>query len=127
MERHQFLFYLSLSGALGVLVRYFMSLKLDNLFSHIWFGTAIVNSLGSFLAGVIFALATQKQAISQDFASILLIGFCGGFTTYSAYSFQNFQLIQQGLFGQALLNIGVIPLAGVLYTFIGYYSVRWFV
>nr|BFD69147.1 fluoride efflux transporter CrcB [Bdellovibrio sp. HAGR004] len=121
-----FLFYLSVAGVAGVISRYFLTASLDKLFLANWLGTAIINMVGSLLAGALFALAEQKNMISQENLAILLIGFCGGFTTYSAYSLQSFQLIQQGLLGQALINLIILPLAGLLYVFIGYYSVRFF-
>lgn len=114
----------SLSGLLGIWLRYFAGLSLEKVFVQPWAGTVIINIVGSLIAGTIFALFTEKALISETTAMILLVGFCGGFTTFSAYSLQNLQLITQGHYAPVVLHFLLAPVLGLLATYVGVGLVR---
>ncbi len=99
-------------GVLGVLARF----GLDR-----WFGpsldsfpkaTFLINIVGSFIAGLIYVLAERKD-IPPLLQLGLLVGFCGGFTTFSAYALQAFQMIDRDRAGLALFYLLVSPVLGL--------------
>ena len=83
---------LGLAGALGTLARYWVGVvSVAALGTSYPFGTFFVNVLGSFL----FGLAMGLPQIPAEWRIILLAGFLGGFTTFSAFAFENQQLLEQ--------------------------------
>lgn len=89
----------ALGGAIGALSRYGISL-LMNRGSFPW-GTLCVNLIGSFVIGLV-VFCGAKQSWSQGALLFVVTGILGGFTTFSAFSLENLQLIQDGKIGQAL-------------------------
>ncbi|GHU87835.1 putative fluoride ion transporter CrcB [Bacteroidia bacterium] len=75
--------------------------------------TLSVNIIGSFLIGLFWALPSISE--KNSWLHFLIIGFCGGFTTFSAFSWENFNLLKQGdtflFFIYALLSISLCLLA----------------
>jgi len=69
-------------------------------------------------------LSSEKVIISEVTALILLVGFCGGFTTFSAYTLQNFQLVNQGYYWQAGFYFVMSPILGLLATYLGILIIR---
>lgn len=113
----------SIFGVLGILSRY----GVDSYF-YSWnekgpITTLVINILGSFLAGLIYALSTYRE-FSSTLQSALLIGFCGGFTTFSAYTLQTLMLIEKGKVSLALSYLVLSPAIGLLAAFIPYIVVR---
>jgi CrcB protein len=86
--------WIALFGAVGVLARHFADRTAVGLWGmeSQWAATFLVNALGCFLAGVIWILAVEKMMLPTDLRIALLVGFAGGFTTFSAYALQSFQL-----------------------------------
>lgn len=84
-----------IGGGIGSVSRYGISLLLANRFSFAFpLATFAVNLLGSFLIGVVWGspLISEKRYALQ----LLAVGFCGGFTTFSAFSLENLNLLRQG-------------------------------
>lgn len=83
-------------GFLGSIIRYvtvlFVDKKLNSFFPY---GTLAVNILGSFILGMVVGVALKQTGLSGNWKLFLTTGFCGGFTTFSAFSFENINLIQQ--------------------------------
>ncbi len=96
------LFAVAMGGALGALVRYGLALAFQNFLwqSVFWRGfpvdTFIVNLVGSFLAGVCFVLMLERGLVPEVWRALVLVGFLGAFTTFSAFSIQTINLIQEG-------------------------------
>jgi CrcB protein len=67
--------------------------------------TFIVNVAGSLLIGVMYVLVTERGHLSPEWRALVSVGFLGAFTTYSTYSLDALQLLQQGSFGTALLYL----------------------
>ncbi|PKQ70728.1 fluoride efflux transporter CrcB [Raineya orbicola] len=95
-----------LGGGLGCVSRYGVNILASAIFSTRFpFGTLIVNLVGSFLIGVFFAL--HKEAI-EKYRLLLVTGFLGGFTTFSAFSYETLALAEKSLqyaFWNVLLNV----------------------
>ena len=96
-----------LGGGLGSLARYGIS----QLFITQWaskysatVATLSANVLASFILAVVW-ISIDLGKLPQNLKFLVLIGFCGGFSTFSTFSFETFQLLRQGFFGVAALNV----------------------
>jgi len=83
------------------------------------YGTLTVNVLGSFLLGVIYILTLRKAGVTENWRLFLGAGFCGGFTTFSAFAWENFNLIQQKLIVTSLIYSSVSLVAGLFALIVG--------
>ena len=111
-----------LGGCIGSVLRYggYLLFKPYPLFSI----TLCINILGSFLIGCIMALSIKNPDFGSTWKIFLATGICGGFTTFSAFSFENLQLIQEGRYMTALTYIALSLMAGIGCCFLGYLLVK---
>jgi len=86
-------------------------------------GTFIVNILGCFILGIILE-SILKNNHSDQFKLLLITGFCGGFTTFSAFSFENLELIKNGEYLMAFLYIVISVVLGILATWGGMLALK---
>ncbi len=101
-----------IGGGLGSSLRYIIG-KYLNAGHLLPFGTFLVNILGSLILGVILGWALKTNSLNTPLNLMLGIGFCGGFTTFSTFSFENYSLIKSGdyltfsvyLFGSLILGM----------------------
>lgn len=84
-----------LGGGVGSALRFLISKNLNQL-SPIPLGTLLVNFSGSLLIGFILGLGLKQEVLSPNATLLLATGFCGGFTTFSAFSFENLNLLKAG-------------------------------
>lgn len=106
-------------GGFGSIVRYLVVKYLNDAPTGFPLGTFAVNILGSLLIGVILGLAAKSDTLTQSQVIFLATGFCGGFTTFSAYSFENQMLLKNEAFGIfAFYSIGSFVI-GFLAVFLG--------
>lgn len=119
----QNIFLLGIFGAAGVLCRYGIDKWL--FFPEQGFpqSTFIINVVGSLTAGVVFALG-EKNEISGPLLLYILVGFCGGFTTFSAYALQGFQMIDLGKATLAIFYLLISPAVSLLAVVVAVFSVR---
>lgn len=85
--------YVALGGALGAILRYALSLITVKIDFPLM--TFLTNLIGAFLIGLIAGSAVKKN-MSQNLVLFLKTGFCGGFTTFSTFSLEAFNLLQAG-------------------------------
>jgi len=116
---------IGLAGLVGTLVRYWLSGVVARQYGETFpWGTMAVNLIGCFLAGAIFYLSEERFLLSPTLRTIILIGFLGGFTTFSSYGLQTFSLLRDGEFGLATLNIAASNVFGLLMVWTGYVLCR---
>ena len=82
--------------------------------------TLSVNILGCFLIGAIYAIS-EKSSLGENIKLLLATGFCGGFTTFSAFAIENLQLIKLGAATTAITYIALSVVLGILLAFVGYF------
>ncbi len=116
----QKLLLIGLAGALGALARYGLS-NLVQRYSSFTFpvGTLVVNLLGTFLFGLIWALVEQRLVISVETRVIILSGFLGAFTTFSSFMFETSALIGDTQWGLATANVMGQIVLGLAAMFLG--------
>jgi CrcB protein len=113
--------FIGLAGLLGTLGRYALSGFVARRFGETFpTGTLVVNVVGCFLAGLLFYLMQERFLVSQTIRTVVMIGFLGGFTTFSSFSLQTFTLLRDGEFGLATLNVIASNIAGLLTVWVGY-------
>ena len=109
-----------LGGAVGSMLRYavqkFFQAQTAAAFPT---GTLLVNIAGCFLIGILWSLVSRSLTWNDEMKLLLMTGFCGGFTTFSAFSLENFHLIRNNHWQQALVYTSASLSLGVLATFIG--------
>ena len=98
---------LALGGAIGTLARYGLSLCAAPVSGYMPWSTLLINILGSLLIGMFgtLTLADGKYPASEPLRLFVMVGVCGGFTTFSAFSLQTLDLLRSGAWMRALLNI----------------------
>ncbi|HEV2353737.1 MAG TPA: fluoride efflux transporter CrcB [Puia sp.] len=116
---------IALGGAAGSVARYLAQLGVSKLSGPAFpVGTFIVNLTGCFLIGLIYALAGKYEWLTLDWRLFLVTGLCGGYTTFSSFSYDSVNLLRSGnylYFG--LYVLGSVAL-GLLATFAGIRIIR---
>lgn len=117
----QKLLFIGLAGLLGTLLRYAVSVWAGQKYGETFpWGTLLVNLVGCFLAGLFFHLLFERFVVREAIRTTVLIGFLGGFTTFSSFGLQTFGLLREGQSGAALFNICASNLGGLLMVWLGY-------
>ena len=110
-----------LAGLAGTLCRYWLSGAVVRRYGEAFpLGTLAVNLLGCFAAGLLFHFMQERHAFSETARAAVFVGLLGGFTTFSAYGLQTFELLREGRLGLAALNLVASNLLGLLLVFAGY-------
>ena len=110
-----------LGGGLGSGLRYLIASAMNQYSKVLPYGTFTVNMLGCLLIGLILGYAQKENTLTSNQTLLLATGFCGGFTTFSAFANENLELIKNGeIFNFSVYTICSI-LVGVLAVFIGFY------
>ena len=114
-----------IGGAVGSVARYAIVLAFADLAPTTFpLGTVLVNITGSALIGALAGLASTRHALNPQFAQFLMVGVCGGYTTFSSFSLQTFELLRLGRPIQAMVNVTVSVLICVVATTLAH---RWVV
>ncbi len=101
------LLFVALGGSIGAVFRYLISIMMIQVFGSAFpFGTLVVNTIGSFLMGVIYALG-QVSNVSPELKALVGVGLLGALTTFSTFSNETLLLMQQGQWLKSLINIAL--------------------
>jgi CrcB protein len=105
-------------GAAGSVCRYWLGLLCGSVFSKFPVGTFIINVTGCFIIGCFVTLSKQRLMREALFVGVT-VGFVGGYTTFSTYMLESFNLIEQGSILKAMLNVVGSILVGLLAVWLG--------
>nr|WP_299384531.1 fluoride efflux transporter CrcB [Allomuricauda sp.] len=106
-----------LGGGLGSAMRYLISKPLNIVFHNFFLGTFLVNILGCLLIGIILGISAKNNLLSENNILFLATGFCGGFTTFSAFAFEkhsllkNSELLHFSFYTIASIVVGILAVA----------------
>ncbi|NAS32613.1 fluoride efflux transporter CrcB [Flavobacteriaceae bacterium R38] len=115
-----------IGGGFGSVLRYFIGKFLNNSETGIPYGTFAANILGSFFIGIILGLAIKNNALNTNQTLLLATGFCGGFTTFSTFAYENHALLKNGdMFSFSVYAIASFSLA-IIAVWIGSWVVKFF-
>ncbi len=115
-----------LGGGIGSVLRFLISKIWNSPTTGIPYGTFIANVMGSLLIGFIMGWAAKHNNLSDHMLLLLVTGFCGGFTTFSAFAYENHVFLKGGDFiSFALYTIASFAL-GFLAVFAGIWLVKHF-
>ena len=113
----------AIGGAFGALGRYSLSTWVQNaLGSSFPWGTLGVNVIGSFLVGALVA-AVQKGVLPPEFQTLAAVGLLGSFTTFSAFSLETIELIQEGAWVRGVAYVAVSVSVGLIAVLLGMWLV----
>lgn len=101
-------------GGLGSVLRYLISILLRNYSFHFPFATISVNIIGSLILGFTAAMFWKQTHLHPTLRLAIVVGFCGGLTTFSTFSWETFEMIKSGEFLLALMYTGISVITCVL-------------
>jgi CrcB protein len=108
-------------GFLGSVARYLVSqLNLTVSFHSIPVGTLLVNITGCLVIGFLTGIAEKSLILTPEWRLFLMVGLCGGFTTFSAFANENLTLIHNGQMLAVLLYTGLSIFLGFIAVYLGY-------
>ena len=111
---------IGLAGGLGSIARFLLQKAVYAWYPHPFpLGTLLVNIAGCFLIGLFAGLAAKDSVMSPEWRLILMTGFCGGFTTFSAFALENINLLKSGHHLYFMLYIAASVVLGIFATWIG--------
>ena len=116
--------YIATGGALGSVLRFFISYIFKIYFVYFPVGTLVVNIVGSFLAGLFISYLNNKEISEIIIRYFFIIGFLGSFTTFSAFSIENIELIKQNEITLSLFYIIASIILSISAAFAGFILIK---
>jgi CrcB protein len=102
------LWYIALGSALGGVARYLLGGLIQRTTEDTFpLGTLVINVTGSFVLGLLYRYAAESAAVTPEVRAMLTIGICGGYTTFSTFSYETVRLLEDGEYTRALTYVGL--------------------
>ena len=101
-------------GFIGSISRYLISISFERTLHPFPTATFLINSIGCLLIGIIYGIADRNALLTSEWRLFLATGFCGGFTTFSAFAFENINLISSENYLHVFLYTGGSIIVGFL-------------
>ncbi len=108
-----------IGGGVGSALRYIISNTYNSAFPSFFLGTFLVNSIGCLLMGLIIGLSFKGNFLSHQQTLLLTTGFCGGFTTFSAFAFEKYELLNTGAIMHFALYLFSSIITGIVAVALG--------
>ena len=109
----------------GGLTRYYLSGWVYSLLGRAFpYGTFAVNVIGAYFIGLIMELSMRSTTIPDTLRMGLTVGFMGGLTTFSTFSYETFKLLEDGQFTVAFANVLASVAVCLLFTWLGIITIR---
>jgi fluoride exporter len=119
------LWYIAFGSAVGGVSRYLFGGLVQRLAGGTFpIGTLVVNVTGSFLLGVILRYAIDTPGLTPELRALLTVGFCGGYTTFSTFSYETVALMEDGEWSRAGLYLGLSVGLSIAATLLGLAAAR---
>ncbi|WP_378187039.1 fluoride efflux transporter CrcB [Aquimarina sp. W85] len=117
-------FLIFIGGGAGSVLRFLISKLLNNSWFDLPLGTFVVNVVGSFCIGIILGATLKTTTTNTSLIFLLATGFCGGFTTFSTFAYENQYFLKNGDFSSfAIYTLGTITVATAA-VFIGVFLAK---
>ncbi len=113
-------------GGFGSVLRFIIGKTLNNTENGFPYGTFLVNVFGSLLIGVILGLALKNNTLTDNQTLLLATGFCGGFTTFSTFAYENHLYLKTGDFTSFAIYTIASFVVGFLAVFLGLWVAKQF-
>ncbi|WP_294818301.1 fluoride efflux transporter CrcB [uncultured Flavobacterium sp.] len=115
-----------LGGAIGSILRYLSATLIAKYWQKAFpLATFLINMLGCLVIGMLMGLIEKQPGVNENFRLLFVTGFCGGYTTYSAFAYENTSLIGSGQSLIAFAYIAASVLAGLAFVWLGILLGRW--
>jgi CrcB protein len=109
-----------LGSAVGGMARFTLGKWIYNVYQQAFpLPTLIINVLGCFIIGLLYGISIKTGSLTAETRLLLTTGLCGGFTTFSAFAYENIQLMKTGQYTMVLVYITASVVLGIVATFLG--------
>jgi CrcB protein len=119
------LWYIAIGSAIGGMSRYLVGGAFQRLTAGTFpVGTLLVNVTGSFVLGIILRYGVETPSLTPELRAFLTVGFCGGYTTFSTFSYETAALMEDGEWTRAASYVALSVGLSLVTTFIGFAAAR---
>jgi len=116
----RFILIIGTGGFIGTVARFYATRTVQNYaLSTFPYGTFLVNIIGCFLIGIFYGLSEKGNLLNEEWRMFLTVGFCGGFTTFSAFANENISLLKEGNFFHFAIYTTLSVFLGLMATYSG--------
>lgn len=119
------LLFIAFGGMVGSVSRYLVQQLIVRNYTTLFpLGTFLVNIIGSLIIGILLGLAAKHNWLNQELRLLLVVGFCGSFTTFSTFAFEGLELLKDGQYIVLFSYIALSLVLGILAVWLGFILFR---